>query len=202
MIAILDYGLGNLGALKNILNYIGVKAQITDDYKKIGSSSHLLLPGVGAFDSGVEKLKESGLIDSILEFSTIRQRPILGICLGMQLLGKSSEEGVEKGLGLLDFRTVNLVPNDSKLKIPHMGWNEVSIVQSSPLFKELENHNRFYFVHSYCVECFDFSLPVGVTNYGLKFVSAIQKDNIFAVQFHPEKSHKYGMKLLKNFSEI
>jgi glutamine amidotransferase len=203
MIVIVNYGIGNLGSIANMLKKIGAKAVISSDPKIIAGAEKLILPGVGAFDHAMRSLTESGLIP-VLERKVIQDKtPILGLCLGMQLLGKRSEEGQLPGLGWIDAETVRFKFDQSTmshLKVPHMGWNELEICQSHPLFAGLETP-RFYFVHSYHVLCDNQENILAIANYGYGFTSAIGRENILGVQFHPEKSHRFGMQLLKNYAE-
>jgi glutamine amidotransferase len=201
MITIVDYGCGNLGSIQNMIKKIGSKAQITSDAAKIALAEKLILPGVGAFDTGIKNLHERGLW-SILNKRVLEDKvPILGICLGMQLMTKSSEEGVLKGLSWIDAETKKFKFDEvsEKRKIPNMGWNYIEIKKNSRLFNNMYEHPKFYFVHSYYVNCHQKEDVIAVANYGQNYDCAFEKDNIFGVQFHPEKSHKYGMKLLENF---
>ena len=205
MITIVDYGLGNLGSIQNMFKYIGVKARIESDVDKIKSASKILLPGVGSFDTAMKKINKNGLKDVLYEKAVKEQIPVLGICLGMQLLTNSSEEGCLSGLGWISAKTLSYKNNiDKKNKIPHMGWNVVSKSGKSCLTQGFEDFEemRFYFVHSYFVKVDDEKNSILKTSYGLEFDSAIQKDNIYGAQFHPEKSHKFGMKLFRNFANI
>ncbi|OGC08494.1 imidazole glycerol phosphate synthase, glutamine amidotransferase subunit [candidate division WOR-1 bacterium RIFOXYA2_FULL_36_21] len=204
MIVIIDYGMGNLGSILNMLKKIGVEAQISSDLSVIAKASKFIFPGVGSFDNGMRKIKQLGLIE-ILEEKVLKEKsPILGICLGMQLFTKKSEEGELPGLGWIDAETVrfNLKDHDQNLKIPHMGWNQIVPQKKSLLFSEMFSDPKFYFVHSYHLICNDISAELTKTFYGYDFVSSVQKENIYGVQFHPEKSHKFGMKLLRNFVEL
>lgn len=204
MVIIIDYGIGNQGSILNMLKKVGAKAIISSNISDISNADKIILPGVGAFDTGMRNLAQDGLIE-VLNKKVIREKtPILGICLGMQLLTKSSEEGNSHGLGWIDAQTVRFKfdKKNTILKIPHMGWNTVQLNKKSQLFKEMFAEPRFYFVHSYHVVCNNKQDILTKTNHGYEFVSSIQKDNIMGVQFHPEKSHKFGMKLLKNFVEL
>lgn len=204
MIVIIDYGLGNLGSMANMLKKIGAAAVVSSDPMDIKKADKLILPGVGSFDAGMENLESRGLI-SVLNKRVLEDKvPILGVCLGMQLLGKRSEEGQLPGLGWLDAETIRFHFQDinANLKIPHMGWNQLIDNHTHPLFAGLEEVNRFYFVHSYHVVCANLDNVLARTSYGVDFTSAIVKDNIMGVQFHPEKSHKFGMRLLNNFAEM
>ena len=205
MITIIDYEMGNVGSIQNMFKYLGIKSVIESDPDKIKNASKILLPGVGAFDTAMKKIKERNLDEVLNEKVLKEQVPILGICLGMQLLTNSSEEGELEGLGLISAKTIGFKQSIKKqLKVPHMGWNTIKIVQKNPLtlgFEKLDE-TRFYFVHSYFVKVNDEKNALFKTEYGLKFDSAIVKDNIFGAQFHPEKSHKFGMKLFENFARI
>ena len=200
MIAIIDYGLGNLFSIQNMLKHIGIDSIITEDINEIGRADHLIIPGVGNFDEGMKNLQSKGL-DSVISVEAEQGKPILGICLGMQLLGYSSEEGEMRGLGLIDFKTVKFAFNEFDMhKIPHMGWERVKITDC-PLTTGLDEKQRYYFVHSYHAVC-DEKTSIITCDYGYEFAAAVRNKNVYGVQFHPEKSHKYGMKILKNFAEI
>lgn len=200
MITIVDYNMGNLGSIVNMFNKLGLESQISADPLRIAVAEKLLLPGVGAFDAGMENLERSGLIP-ILTRRVLRDRvPTLGICLGMQLMARSSGEGRRPGLGWIDADVVRFEAGDSGLKIPHMGWNIARPLRPSALTEGLPEELRFYFVHSYFVRCRDYEDAILSTEYGCVFHSAFQHENVFGVQFHPEKSHKFGMALLRNFA--
>lgn len=198
MITIVDYKVGNLGSIQNMLKKIGAKSEITSDPVKLKFAEKIILPGVGAFDSGVDSLKKYNLWDVLNEKVLVEKKPILGICLGSQLLCNSSEEGKQKGLGWIDAQVKKFNFNDRCFKVPHIGWNYTDLRKNSKLFKDMYEDPKFYFVHSYYMSVDDNS-GLTKTNYSFDFDSAIEKDNIMGVQFHPEKSHKYGMKLLENF---
>jgi imidazole glycerol-phosphate synthase subunit HisH len=201
MITIVDYGMGNLGSIKNMFKYIGVPAIITGEPTDIVSADKLLLPGVGAFDNAMKRINGSGLRE-ILDRKALQEKvPILGICLGMQLLTRSSEEGKIPGLGWIPAVTTRF-PTQPGLKVPHMGWNVVNPVRESALTKDLPAESRFYFVHSYCVHVQNEEDSILMTTYGISFDAALQHDNIYGAQFHPEKSHKFGMQLLTNFARL
>jgi glutamine amidotransferase len=203
MITIIDYGIGNIGSIKNMLKKIGVKSEITNNLDLIEKAEKLILPGVGAFDYGMEQLEKYNLIPILNKKVKIEKKPILGICLGMQLMTEKSEEGGRKGLGWIKGETVKFKLDDKlNLKVPHMGWNEIVKHKESKLLSDLPSASKFYFVHSYYVKCDIESEPILMTDYGHQFVSAFESDNVLGVQFHPEKSHKFGMQLLKNFSEL
>ena len=201
MIVIIDYGLGNLGSLLNMLKKIGAEAQISSDPSVIERADKLILPGVGAFDNGIRNLNDLGLIPVLNKKVLEEKTPILGICLGIQLFTQKSEEGQLSGLGWINAQTKKFQfgENGDNLKIPHMGWNSISSVKESKLFQGVDPEQRYYFVHSYHLECDDQEGVLAKTRHGYDFISAIEKENIIGVQFHPEKSHKFGMKLLENF---
>ena len=201
MIAIIDYKTGNVGSIKNMLKKIGYSSEITNDPEKLAAADKLILPGVGAFDRGMQNLEDLGLVD-VLNPMVEEGKPILGICLGMQLLTKRSDEGIKPGLGWVDAEVIKFEFEDINMKVPHMGWNTIEIVGSDSILQELSAEARYYFVHSYYIKCNQASDILAQTNYGLNFVSAFQKDNIFGVQFHPEKSHRFGMEILKNYAEL
>lgn len=204
MIAILNYGLGNLGSIANMLKVIGEKSVITDDIETIKKADKLILPGVGAFDAGMSQLESRGLV-AVIKEEAAKGKPILGICLGMQLLGDKSEEGVKSGLGLIPFENKKFefsnLDNEIKkqLKIPHMGWDIVEFKKDVPLLEEIEGIQRYYFVHSFHAVCECTSNIMMTCDYGYEFAAAVCKGNVYGVQFHPEKSHDFGMKILKNF---
>ena len=202
MIVVVDYGLGNLASIKNMLKHVGVKdVVISSEKSQIYSASKIILPGVGAFDNGMKNLSKLGLIDILNEKALKSKVPFLGICLGMQLMTKGSDEGKLSGLGWFDAYTYkfNL---DKDFKIPHMGWNYVKKVKDEAGFLSNNKNYRFYFVHSYYVECNDQSNIMFNTDYGFDFTSGIIKDNIFGMQFHPEKSLKFGMDIFKKFASM
>jgi glutamine amidotransferase len=200
MITIVDYGMGNLGSVSNMFKRIGAGSEITGDAERISKADKILLPGVGAFDSAMQKINDSGLKEVLNRKALQDKVPILGICLGMQLLTKSSEEGVLPGLGWIDAKTIKFKFDDPKLKIPHMGWNLTYPQKKHPIIENLPDEPRFYFVHSYYVQTNNKDDILANTYYGLDFNSMVQHNNIIGAQFHPEKSHKFGMKLLENFA--
>jgi glutamine amidotransferase len=202
MIVIVDYKMGNLGSVSNIIKKIGHTSIVSSDTEVISQATKIILPGVGSFEKAMSNLKELGLIDILNEKVIQQKTPTLGICLGMQLLTNSSEEGNVKGLGWVDANTVKFQLSEfPELKIPHMGWNEVDFPQSHFLCESYHEKPRFYFVHSYHVVCENDENKLMTTKHGIEFTSAIVKENIMGVQFHPEKSHKFGMNLFKNFIE-
>ena len=203
MIIVVDYGMGNLGTVATKVKKMDPSVLITSNPEEISQADKIILPGVGSFKAGMENLKDRNLI-SILDKKVVREKiPILGICLGMQLFTKKSEEGFVDGLGWIDAETIRFRFHDNRngLKIPHMGWNTITIKNHHPLLRDLGDQSRFYFVHSYHVRCENPENIVALTEYGYPFPSVISRENIIGVQFHPERSHKFGMKILKNFLE-
>jgi glutamine amidotransferase len=201
VIAIVDYGMGNLGSIHNMLRRLGVPAEITGEPEAIERADKILLPGVGAFDSAMQRINTGGLRD-VLDRKALEERvPVMGICLGMQLLTRASEEGRLPGLGWIAATTHRFPPLPG-LKVPHMGWNAVTRVRDNPLIAGLAAESRYYFVHSYYVQTDDARDAVLRTDYGLTFDAVIAHDNLYGAQFHPEKSHRYGMGFLSNFARL
>jgi len=204
MITIVDYNMGNVGSIKNMLKKVGTPSIITREKELIEKAEKLILPGVGAFDKGMNNLKTFDLID-LLNFKVREQKtPILGICLGMQLLSRRSEEGKESGLGWIAADTIKFQFDQTEKirRIPHMGWNDVQIRKESILLQDMYEEPRFYFVHSYHVVCDKQVDILATSEYGFEVTAAVEKENVYGAQFHPEKSHKFGKKLLENFSNI
>ncbi|HIA36631.1 MAG TPA: imidazole glycerol phosphate synthase subunit HisH [Flavobacteriales bacterium] len=202
MIVIADYGMGNLHSVLKAFRRLRVDAVISNNPEEIINADKLILPGVGNFKRGMKNLKEMNLIDPLNTAVLEKNTPILGICLGMQLMTKYSEEGNTEGLGWIDAETIRFdfsQYDNSFLHIPHIGWNNAASDSENLLFKNLDHETTFYFIHSYYVNCKQEDTIAAVTKYGNTFVSAISKNNIFATQFHPEKSHDSGLNLLKNF---
>lgn len=200
MIAIIDYGAGNLHSVKNALDFLGAESKITGSASKILSADKVILPGVGAFGSAMNALTASGLNEVIFEVAD-KCTPLLGICLGLQLMFEKSEEAPDvKGLGLFKG-TIVKIP-DRGLKIPHMGWNSIEVVKDSRILNNIGENPFVYFVHSYYLNASDESVVSAYTNYGERLGIAVEKDNVFATQFHPEKSGETGMKILKNFINL
>lgn len=201
MIVIVDYGMGNLGSIVNMFKRIGVHAKLTSDLTEIETASKILLPGVGSFDKAMTNINNSGMKEvldrQVLEY----KKPVLGICLGMQLLTRGSEEGKLQGLSWIRAETLRF-PSLPNLRVPHMGWNTVIPVSNSKILRNLSDEARFYFVHSYRVHVDNEEDSILKCHYGITFDAAIQNNNIYGAQFHPEKSHRFGMQLLKNFAEL
>ncbi len=198
IVTIVDYKVGNLGSIENMLKKIGASSLITSEIEKIKAADKIILPGVGAFDSGVESLRDNGLWDVLNDKVLNDKVPVLGICLGAQLLCETSEEGEQRGFGWINAEVKKFNFSDKKFKIPHMGWNYTHLKKESKLFTDMYDNPKFYFVHSFYMDVKDDS-GLTETTFGKEFDSAVEKDNVLGVQFHPEKSHKFGMKLLENF---
>lgn len=204
MIAIVDYGLGNVKAFAQVYYKLNIPAEVVKQPDDLKSAEKIILPGVGAFDHAMQLLDKSGLRHTLDECALKRRIPVLGICVGMQMLAESSEEGMLPGLGWIDGRVLKMNPSKltHKTCFPHMGWNDVKPTINHALFKGLEENARFYFLHSYYFQTQHNENVIAVTDYGGLFTCAVNAGNIFGVQFHPEKSHHYGLQLLKNFAEM
>lgn len=204
MISIIDYGLGNVQAFINAYKRLNIPVNVAKNTNDFVSTNKIILPGVGSFDHAIKKFNSSGLRDLIEELVLNKGIPLLGVCIGMQMLAKSSEEGKLSGLGWIDgnVRKFDILKKKETQILPHMGWNNVVSKNENNLFKSIKNEKRFYFLHSYYFDPSKESNIIGETDYGFNFASAIKRKNIFGVQFHPEKSHHCGEQLLKNFSEI
>jgi glutamine amidotransferase len=201
-VAVIDYGMGNTGSLLNMLRRIGVSAVLTHETAQLQSCSHLILPGVGSFDTAMKNLRDRGLDSSLHEAAVQCGKPFLGICLGMQLLGNSSEEGRLSGLGWISASVKKFpVSSTPALPVPHMSWNSAEASPDAELFAKTDEE-RFYFVHSYYMTCEHESDIAATTEYGITFTSAVNRNNIFGVQFHPEKSHRFGKELLSRFLNV
>ena len=198
---IVNCGAGNIGSLLNMLKFLNIEAKVTDDWRELSNASRIILPGVGAFDNAMSYLEtRDGLIDELKNKALNERIPTLGICLGKQLLLESSAEGTSHGLGIISGVCERFSFDDNNYNVPHMGWNNVTISKPSPLSENFDEM-RFYFVHSYYCKVSRSEDVLFTTNYGTNFASGISNGNVYGVQFHPEKSHKFGMKLLKNFMQ-
>ena len=204
MISIVDYGLGNIRAFSNMYKRLNIDAQVATRADELRSATKIILPGVGAFDHAMELLQASGMRETLDELVLHRKVPVLGICVGMQILAEGSDEGRLPGLGWIAgrVRAFKSVPQAAGLPLPHMGWNDVRPAPGAGLFGGLENDARFYFLHSYFFECARADCTAATASYGIDFSCAVGSGNVFGVQFHPEKSHHHGARLLKNFAEL
>lgn len=204
MISIVDYGLGNLKAFANIYKRLNIPAEIVTTAEQLKNSEKIILPGVGAFDHAMERLNNSGLRDTLDDLVLNKKIPVLGICVGMQMLGNSSDEGKLSGLKWIDGEVklfdVNSIKHTTRL--PHMGWNDVEPTKLNPIMEGLDNNVIFYFLHSYYFSCNNPDDSIAVSDYGIRYTCAVNHNNIYGVQFHPEKSHNYGIQLLKNFANL
>ena len=202
MIAIIDYGLGNLRSVAGAVEKVGHRPIISNKLEDLEAADKLILPGVGAFGDGMKNLHQLGLVEPLTELVIKQGKPILGICLGAQLMAKESFEfGHYQGLGWLDASVVRIEANSDSLRIPHVGWNNLIPVRSSTLLAGIPSDALFYYVHSFHIKCHNPEIAVGECEYGMRFVSVLEKGNIFATQFHPEKSQRQGLNLLTNFLE-
>lgn len=204
MITIIDYGLGNINAFVNVYERLNIPVKVAQNKEQLIGATKLILPGVGAFDYAMTKLNNSGMKEDITELVLNYKLPIMGICVGMQILADSSDEGNMQGLGWIEgkvklFDTSNL---RFKTKLPHMGWNTINPINGNPLLRSFDTESRFYFLHSYYFEPSNSESVIAITEYGKKYASAVNKENIYGIQFHPEKSLSNGMQLLKNFAEL
>ena len=203
MISIINYGMGNIGSLENMVAKVGGTARVVSTPEELAEATQVILPGVGHFDNAVRRLKQLGLWSVLDDKAKAGRVPILAICLGAQLVTAGSEEGTEPGFGWIRGKTLRFAfPEDSRLRIPHMGWNEVRLHKDNRLFHNASATPQFYFVHSYYIVADDPSDVLTTSYYGLEFVSGIARGNIMALQFHPEKSHKHGMNVIRNFVEM
>jgi imidazole glycerol-phosphate synthase subunit HisH len=203
MIVIIDYGMGNIRSVKRKFVQCGANPLVSNNYSDVRDASKIVLPGVGHFAMGVQKIKEYGLWDILQEHANRQDTPILGICLGMQLMAKTSEEGGVEGLAWFDAEIVKFAINDHvRYKIPHIGWNNISQIKQTRLLSGIPQEAMFYFVHGYHIKCNNKEDILTTSTYESTFASSIQKDNIYGVQFHPEKSHEIGESLIKNFINL
>lgn len=204
MITIVDYGLGNIGAFANVYKRMNIPATVARTASELEGAQRIILPGVGAFDHAMDLLDASGMRETLEEHVVQHKTPVVGICVGMQILAEGSDEGVRKGLGWIPgrVRQFPVAGENRGLPLPHMGWNDVRPTGDQPLFRGLEQDPRFYFLHSYYFECEQPEHVAATAGYGLEFSCAVRNGNIFGVQFHPEKSHHFGATVLKNFAEL
>jgi imidazole glycerol-phosphate synthase subunit HisH len=201
VIAILHYGLGNVDAIANIYKRLGIDVALATSESDLSAASRIILPGVGAFDWAMSRLNASGMRDSLEHEVGDNKKPLLGICVGMQMLAKKSDEGTLEGLGWIEG-AVKRFDVAAQTQLPHMGWNDVEVRDGSSLFRDLSSGARFYFLHSYYFEPASHEDVLAVTDYSGRFASSVRCANVYGVQFHPEKSHQWGIQLLKNFAAV
>lgn len=203
MITIVDYGLGNVGAFANTYKRMGLPVRTARTADDLASAERIILPGVGAFDHAMDLLDASGMRETLEDLVIDKETPVVGVCVGMQMLAEGSDEGARAGLGWIPGRVRHFshAPSNADLPMPHMGWNDVKPAPGEALFRGLETGSRFYFLHSFYFECADPADAAAHTSYGLEFSSAVRRGHVHGVQFHPEKSHHFGSALLKNFAE-
>jgi glutamine amidotransferase len=204
MITLIDYGVGNIFAFQNVYKRLDIPTKIAKTQKDLIGAEKLILPGVGSFDYAMAQLNASGMRDKLDELVLVDKIPVMGICVGMQMMGNRSDEGALEGLKWIDAAILKFDERliQQRTKLPHMGWNDVSPIKEHPLFVGLEQDAIFYFLHSFYFQCENPLDRIAVSEYGLSFSSAVNKDNIYGIQFHPEKSHQYGEKLLHNFAKL
>lgn len=204
MITLINYGSGNIHAIANIYKRLNIPYILTSDISTLKKAEKLILPGVGDFDETMKLFRKLGIKDTLNELVLVKKVPILGVCVGMQVLGKSSDEGLEDGFGWIDgeVKKFDVSKFIHKPYLPHMGWNEVDPVKKSPLFDQVIPDNGFYFLHSYYFSCKNESDILAKTNYGIEFASAINHKNVFGFQFHPEKSHQNGIEIFRNYANL
>ena len=204
MITLIDYGVGNIFAFQNVYKRLNIPTKIAKTAADLDDAQKLILPGVGAFDYAMGQLNASGMRQKLDELVLEKNIPIIGICVGMQMMGNRSDEGNSEGLKWIDADILKFDESliQQRTKLPHMGWNDVSPITGHPLFKELEKDAIFYFLHSYFFKCNIPANSIAISDYGISFTSAVNSNNIYGIQFHPEKSHQYGEKLLQNFAQL
>lgn len=200
-VGVIDYGIGNIGSICKMLRFVGAEPVVASDPLQLRSVDKLVLPGVGHFDRAMANLTAAGLVEELKDLVLMRGKPILGICLGMQIMCRSSEEGTQEGLGFVEAHVRRFeFSGAGRLKVPHMGWRELEVARTSDLLGGLDETSRFYFVHSYFVDCTDETDVLARATYGRPFVAAFERGNVKGVQFHPEKSHRFGTRLFRNFA--
>jgi glutamine amidotransferase len=204
MITLIDYGVGNIFAFQNVYKRLDIPTKIAKTHQDLVGAKKLILPGVGSFDYAMNQLNASGMRGKLDELVIEKKIPVIGICVGMQMMGNRSDEGGLDGLKWIDSEILKFDESliQQRTKLPHMGWNDVTPISNHPLFSGLEKEAIFYFLHSYYFKCNNPTESIAVSDYGISFTSAVNRDNVFGIQFHPEKSHQYGEKLLHNFAML
>jgi glutamine amidotransferase len=204
MITLIDYGIGNIFAFQNVYKRLDIPTKIAKNQEDLSDAKKLILPGVGSFDYAMLQLNASGMREKLDDLVLEKKVPVIGICVGMQMMGNRSDEGKLEGLKWIDSEILKFDESliQQRTKLPHMGWNDVAPVKNHPLFIGLEKEAIFYFLHSFYFKCNNPTDNIAVSDYGLSFSSAVNRDNIYGIQFHPEKSHQYGEKLLHNFAKL
>ena len=204
MITLIDYGVGNIFAFQNVYKRLNIPTKIAKRKEDLANAKKLILPGVGSFDYAMAQLNASGMREKLDELVLEKKVPVIGICVGMQMMGNRSDEGKLEGLNWIDSEILKFDQNliQQRTKLPHMGWNDVAPINNHPLFIGLEKEAIFYFLHSFYFKCKNETESIAVSNYGISFSSAVHRENIYGIQFHPEKSHQYGEKLLHNFANL
>jgi glutamine amidotransferase len=201
MIVIVNYGVGNLRSVENMARKAGLACRISSDAEEVMAAEKIILPGVGNFGYGMDMLHKSGLVDPLNRFALEAKRPVLGICLGGQIIGKASEESDRPGLGWIDMACKRFPPADG-FPVPRMGWSEITLERPCPLFPDARANDRYYFVHSYYMVCAEPGDVVATTEHSLRYACVINRDNIYGTQFHPEKSHRFGLRLIRAFGDL
>ena len=204
MITLIDYGVGNIFAFQNVYKRLNIPTKIAKRKEDLANAEKLILPGVGSFDYAMAQLNASGMREKLDELVLDKKVPVIGICVGMQIMGNRSDEGKLEGLKWINSEILKFDENliQQRTKLPHMGWNDVDPINNHPLFIGLEKEAIFYFLHSFYFKCKNETESIAVSNYGISFSSAVHRENIYGIQFHPEKSHQYGEKLLHNFANL
>ena len=204
MITLIDYGVGNIFAFQNVYKRLNIPTKIAKRKEDLANAKKLILPGVGSFDYAMAQLNASGMREKLDELVLEKKVPVIGICVGMQMMGNRSDEGKLEGLKWIDSEILKFDQNliQQRTKLPHMGWNDVAPINNHPLFIGLEKEAIFYFLHSFYFKCKNETESIAISNYGISFSSAVHRENIYGIQFHPEKSHQYGEKLLHNFANL